>query len=239
MPVPSARLELMRRGEVFFVSQLASLDDTALAMPCGLPGWTRSHLAAHVARNADALVNLLTWARTGVETPMYTSPEQRATDIEASARQQPAALRADVKLASDRLVASATSLDDDRWDVTVRTARGRSISAEEVPWMRIRETWVHGVDLSAGASFVDILPEVVAELVDEVASGLMGREECPPMLVSDTERSRSWRIGPADDAVEVAGPPGELLSWLIGRDAGATLKVTSIDGRPPSPPSWL
>ena len=105
--------------------------------------------------------------------------------------------------------------------------------------MRIRETWVHGVDLGAGASFGDILPEVVAELVDEVASGLMDREECPPMLVSDTERSRSWRIGPADDAVEVAGPSGELLSWLTGRDDGATLKVTSIDGHPPQPPAWL
>ena len=48
----------------------------------GLPGWTRRHVAAHLAANADAVGNLVHWAATGERTPMYSSPEQRAADIE-------------------------------------------------------------------------------------------------------------------------------------------------------------
>jgi maleylpyruvate isomerase len=35
------------------------------AAPSALPGWSRAHVLTHVARNADAMINLLTWARTG------------------------------------------------------------------------------------------------------------------------------------------------------------------------------
>ena len=36
----------------------------AFRAPSALPGWTRAHVLTHLARNADAMVNLLTWART-------------------------------------------------------------------------------------------------------------------------------------------------------------------------------
>ena len=42
-------------------------------------------MLAHLARNADGCVNLLTWARTGIETPQYRSAEQRDADIAAGA----------------------------------------------------------------------------------------------------------------------------------------------------------
>ena len=48
-----------------------------------LPGWTVGHVLTHVARNADAYTNLLTWARTGVETPAYASPEAREALLRA------------------------------------------------------------------------------------------------------------------------------------------------------------
>ncbi len=46
-------------------------------------------MLTHVARNADAMINLLTWARTGVPTPAYASDQQRDADIEAGAGAQP------------------------------------------------------------------------------------------------------------------------------------------------------
>ena len=48
----------MRRGEAFFLDQVATLDDDDFAGPSGLPDWSRAHVVAHVARNADALGNL-------------------------------------------------------------------------------------------------------------------------------------------------------------------------------------
>src|SRR5829696_4565200 len=71
------------------------LGDDALAAPSALPDWTRAHVVAHLARNADALGNLLTWARTGVETPMYPSVGARDADIATTAALPPAELRAD------------------------------------------------------------------------------------------------------------------------------------------------
>jgi maleylpyruvate isomerase len=240
MPASLAvRRELFRQGEAFVLAQVAALDDRALGQACALPGWKRLHLVAHLARNADALGNLLEWARTGVVTPMYTSAEQRAEGIETSARQSPAALRADLRDASDRLVAAMDALPAAAWQAPVRTARDRPITAEEVPWMRVRETWVHGIDLDAGATFGDVPDTVVDDLLDEVASGLVGREDCRAMVLADAGGRRTWRVGAGDDPIEVSGPAAELLAWLIGRSDGDGLDATGAGGRPPAPPVWL
>lgn len=60
-------------GTALFV-QAADLGDTGMDAPSTLPGWTRKHLVAHIAANADALGNLVHWAATGDRTPMYSSP---------------------------------------------------------------------------------------------------------------------------------------------------------------------
>ncbi|MFI6736212.1 maleylpyruvate isomerase N-terminal domain-containing protein, partial [Nonomuraea sp. NPDC050451] len=48
-----------------------------------MPGWTRGHVLAHVAQNADSHVNLLTWAKTDVKVSQYASYEARSAAIEA------------------------------------------------------------------------------------------------------------------------------------------------------------
>src|SRR3982751_334442 len=72
------------------------LDGAAVAAPSILPGWTRGHVLSHVARNADSCVNLLTWARTGVETPQYASAAHRAADVAAGAGRPVAEQLADI-----------------------------------------------------------------------------------------------------------------------------------------------
>lgn len=89
-------------------------------------------MIAHVARNADALVNLLAWARTGVETPMYASPESRDADIATTASLPPAALRADLIEARTRLAEAVEQLSETAWVAQVRTAQGRTVPAREV-----------------------------------------------------------------------------------------------------------
>jgi hypothetical protein len=43
----------------------------AVQGPSLMPGWTRGHVLTHVARNADAITNLVLAARTGDGRPMY------------------------------------------------------------------------------------------------------------------------------------------------------------------------
>ena len=72
-------------GTGFCERALTVLTDEDFAGPSALPGWSRAHVAAHLDRNAAALHDLVAWARTRVETPMYASTAQRDADIEAVA----------------------------------------------------------------------------------------------------------------------------------------------------------
>ncbi len=64
------------------IESASALADGQLRDPSLLPGWSRGHVLTHLARNADGLSNLLIWARTGVETPQYTSRDDRDAQIE-------------------------------------------------------------------------------------------------------------------------------------------------------------
>ena len=76
---PLVLLDDVERATSRLLATAGSLDADPSA-PSLLPGWTRGHVLTHVARNADSLVNLLTWARTGVVTPQpQPAPAQRST----------------------------------------------------------------------------------------------------------------------------------------------------------------
>src|ERR671939_294815 len=117
-------LETSRRwwaqGQRAVAGALARLTDDELRQPSALPGWSRAHVVAHLARNADALVNLCSWARTGVETPMYPSRQARDAAIEATATLPPDALRADFRDAEARLAEAAAVLPDRAWSAPLR-----------------------------------------------------------------------------------------------------------------------
>ena len=46
------------------------MTDEDVRQPSLLPGWTRGHVLAHLARNADALRNVLIGARAGQDRPV-------------------------------------------------------------------------------------------------------------------------------------------------------------------------
>ena len=217
-------------GERHLGTALGRLTDEEFAAPSLLPGWSRATLLAHVARNADALVNLLTWARTGVETPMYASPEARDAGIAEAAALPAAELRADVLEATVRLATAVRQLPESAWSARVRTAQGREVAATEVPWMRCREVWVHAVDLDSGVGFADCPDDLLVALVDDVFSAWKRRDEVPGITVSAGERT--WGSG----AVAVSGSPAAVAGWLTGRSDGAGLRS---DAPLPGLPRWL
>ena len=51
------------------------LRNADIARPSRLPDWSRGHVATHIARQADGLVRLTEWARTGQRQDMYASAE--------------------------------------------------------------------------------------------------------------------------------------------------------------------
>ena len=59
-------------------------------------------------------------------------------------------------------------MTDEAWDAKVITAQGLTRSASEIPWMRVREVYIHAIDLATGTTFADLPPEFVSALIDEV-----------------------------------------------------------------------
>src|SRR4030088_2627183 len=74
-----------------------------LQAPSLLPGWSRAHVLAHLARGADAMRNLLMGARAGQDRAAYASAEARNADIHKSAA-------AGAKELADDLAGSAMAL---------------------------------------------------------------------------------------------------------------------------------
>jgi maleylpyruvate isomerase len=227
---PTELLDWWRRGEAHLATALGRLTDEEFAAPSLLPGWDRQRLLAHLARNADALINLLTWARTGAETPMYPSPEARDAGIAEAAGLPAAALRAEVLAATGRLADAVRAMPAEAWPAPVRTAQGRTVPATEVPWMRSREVWVHTVDLDAGVDFADVPEDVLAAVVDDVFRMWDVRDQVPDVAVFAGDRE--WGTG----ALAVAGTLPDVTGWLTGRTSGAGLQA---DGPLPTLAAWL
>ena len=217
-------------GERHLGAALGRLTDQEFGGPSLLPGWSRATVLAHLAGNADALVNLLTWARTGVETPMYPSREARDAGIAERAELPPHELREEVLASSARLAAAVQKLPAAAWAAEVRTAQGRSVPAAEIPWMRSREVWVHAVDLDAGVGFDAAPDDVLGALVDDVFRMWERRREMPAVTV--LAGGRAWGAGP----VAASGSLAAVAEWVTGRTAGAGLDA---EERLPALPAWL
>jgi len=210
----ATNLAWARAGTTFFLDTLARLSDADLDAASGLPGWSRRHVVAHLARNAEGNCRLLTWARTGVETPMYPSAESREADIQSSAQAPAEQLRADAVATSAMFLADCDALPETAWSAVIVTNRSGPVAAGVVPWFRSREVWIHAVDLDAGVGFADIPVDVSAALVTELAAGLNARAVADLLLIG-ADNGEQWTIG--SGATRVEAPVGELASWLTGR----------------------
>ncbi|MQA12559.1 MAG: maleylpyruvate isomerase family mycothiol-dependent enzyme [Pseudonocardiaceae bacterium] len=233
-PAHPESLAWVRAGEKKLDAALDALPETAVHQPSALPDWTRGHVLSHLARNADALINLLTWARTGQRSPMYASPEQRNADIDAGAPRELAEQRTDVRASAERFLLAADELTEQQWLVTVQSAQGREIPAADIPWLRAREVWIHLVDLDAGIG-ADAWPDDFAlALVHDVAGWMSGKLEAGTVL--EPAGHPAVRLGPdsAEPAGTVSGTANDLAAWLTGRSDGARLH-----GSLPTLPRWL
>jgi maleylpyruvate isomerase len=213
------------------------LEPGQVAGPSRLPGWSRGHVLSHLARNADALVNLLTWARTGTETRMYTSPTDRADGIEAGAGRALPEQLADLAAAGERFAAAAAAVPPDRREFTVLSGQGRQIPAREVPWLRVREVWLHLADLDAGYD-IDAIPGAVAwALAADVAGWMSSRTEATAELRA-AGQADPVRLGHGEKPdTTIEGSPQRIAAWLTGR-LGSAAGLT-ITGELPDLPRWL
>lgn len=224
-----------RDGTTQLIGEAAGLGEAALGAPSALPGWTRRHLLAHVAANAEALGNLVRWAATGEPTPMYSSPADRAAGIERGAVLPAAELSAWLRRSAQALDNAMTALSEEQWQAPVVTAQGRTVPATEVPWLRAREVYVHGVDLATGLSFGDLPDGFLTALCGDVIAR-RSTASGPAMLLQAVGSGGRWELPGEGDVVRLSGPLAEITAYLTGR----AHKLTTAGGDPaPALGPWL
>ncbi|MGW7430656.1 maleylpyruvate isomerase family mycothiol-dependent enzyme [Streptomyces sp. NPDC054861] len=211
-------LDSVRQATDRLLTAAAAWDNAAVALPSRLPGWSRGHVLAHLARNADALVNVLQGR------PMYVSAEARDADIERDAARPLDAQLADVRATAARFDALGAEPAD--WERTVELRNGVTDRAARIPFRRWVEVALHHVDLGTGYELEDLPEEFVQREIDFLTERFRGHRDVPPTGVR-AESGREWTTGggASGGPVTVSGPAPELLGWLAGRRDGSALKV--------------
>lgn len=230
-------LALVEAGTAQLLDRAGELSEVVINAPSRLPGWRRSHVVTHLARNADAMVNLLTWAHTGVEHPMYTSRADRDADIEEGSHRHARLLIEDLRASCARFSAAGAGLSSSDWSSEIVASRDRALPGHEIPWLRLQEVWIHLVDLDIGVEFTDLPPEVAFALLDKVAWTLNGRPDVPPLAVTADFPAgpQKWLVNdePGGEVAAVRGGAPIVLAWLTGR-----VDSSHLPGAPELPP-WL
>ncbi|WP_320774968.1 maleylpyruvate isomerase family mycothiol-dependent enzyme [Streptomyces sp. CRN 30] len=200
------------------LSAVTALDGPAVTEASRLPGWTRGHVLAHLARNADALVEVLQGR------PMYASADAREADIERDAPRSLATQLADVRDSAARFQTAAAAPQD--WSRTLELRNGVKDAAARVPFRRWAEVELHHVDLGIGYELEDLPGEFTEREIGFLADRFAGHPDVPHTRVTDS--ARAWGTGRAGDRPEVTvtGAAPELLGWLAGRRAGSGLDVS-------------
>lgn len=227
--------EQLAEADQRLVRTVDSLPGAAYDEPSALPGWTRGHVVAHLALNAEALAAVLVGITRGAVPPMYPSSEQRDTDIAELAAAGPAELRARLMGSGAELVDAIARAPGDRLDILVERTRGseRTFPARDVAGMRLREVEIHHADLAAGYTRAD-WPLPFATYLLETMTARGGSDR--PFTVEPTDAGDTWQAGDASTGPVVRGTTADLGWWLTGRGTGEGL--TSSDGTLPRIEAW-
>lgn len=204
-----------------YLESLGELSDDDLREPSLLPGWSRAHVATHLARNADAMTNVIHSVINGREAWMYSSQEQRDADVVAGAQRTAAEILEDNSAACGRLLQAFNELHPRHLDVPASREPGGppAFIVRELGSMRLTEVVVHhtdlGYDLTPGGWPHGFAEHLIRRRQRELAAG-------PSMVLSSSESAEIWKFGQGSGP-EITGTPGELAWWLIGRGDGSAL----------------
>ncbi len=196
MERPTSLIDVCVTSHDRLLATAARLNESELRSPSRLPGWTRAHVLAHLARNAESHAWLFEGAKIGESRRQYPEAGMRERDIESGSALDRDTLLADLTRACRELEASWNSLDDNLWEFLVEVKPvPRPLS--EILFRRLREVEVHHVDLDASYRAAD-WPELYVE--GELRRALHGLPDR-----ADHTQLVEWLIG--------RGAPPTLASW--------------------------
>ena len=230
----SDNLVLLAHETSLLMATAAGLNDETVRAASICVGWTRAHVLSHIARNADALGNLASWAITGTPVAMYKSPQARDADIASGSTRSAQEIYADLQASAARFASAAPGLAGPPESREVEMRAGRIVLGGQLPTLRLMEVVFHHVDLDAGYTFADADAGFVKRAIGNAVTRMTSNGQQLGILLRG-DHGDTWSIGDgAEDPQEVTGSNAALLLWLArGIDAGLSSEASL-----PKLPSW-
>lgn len=198
------------------------IDDTAWQQLSRLPGWTRAHVATHLARNADGFRRCVAGLREGRRVLMYDSDAERERAIEQGSVRTGLELQIDLDTSAGALNAELNHLADLDLDQTIELRGGLRLQLGLVPVARLNEIVLHHIDLDCGYGIASVPDDVAEWLLQWHVMRLSGRADVPAIDVA-AGSGFTGRIGASGNPTRVAGSDRVLLGWLTGRGSATGL----------------
>jgi len=235
LAVPLTDLSELAEAEATLEAHLADRGEQWVKAPSALPHWTRAHVVAHLAGNARGLMNLTEWAASGTPTPMYPTPEERASEIERLAATDWPDLRAELTEASAALAEALTQLTEPVAERDLRLGSGATVNVCDLAAARVREIEIHRVDLADDYRASAWSRRFTLRTLSQLAPFFRAARDVPVTTLRSIDSGSCWTVG--DRGPDLLGEEAQLLAWLVGRPYEP---VSTSDGAEvPSAPAWV
>lgn len=195
------------------------LDDAQWKAPSPLPGWSRAHVATHIARNADAQRRVIAASLAGDAQALYPSPSLKFDDIERGAERSGLDLHVDLDISAGELARMMDRVED--WMIPVRLPAGE-FPLSVVPLIRLQELILHHLDLDTGFTWQDVDPIPAGWLLQWTLL-LMRDDPSLPAVDISSDAGVTAALGGVGERRAVSGPDAALWAWLTGRTQGEGL----------------
>ncbi|WP_115789857.1 maleylpyruvate isomerase family mycothiol-dependent enzyme [Arthrobacter silvisoli] len=223
---PQALLAELHKAAATAASVVATLDDSAVAAPSELPGWSRGHVLAHLAGIAKAMARQLEYAARGETVELYDGGyEGRNRAIDLAAGHDAAQHHAAVDAALTRVLAAFDALDDTGWSAPISYRDGTVFDGGLALW---RELTIHTGDLGTGFG-----PETWSRPFCEHLFRFLGaRVPQGIKLVLQPLALPQLTLGSGVRSIAVNGMITDIAAWLAGRTPtlGSLRATEAADG---------
>ncbi|SEJ26952.1 maleylpyruvate isomerase [Arthrobacter sp. yr096] len=205
---------------------LSKLEESSVAEPSELPGWTRGHVLAHLAGISNAMARQLEYARRGETVELYDGGmDGRTKAIELAAGHSLAQHTESVKTAVGSAIAAFDALGPDDWQAHIAYRDGIVFDGGLALW---RELTIHASDLRLGFG-----PETWSRpFCEHLISFLAARVPETYKLVLQPTGLPQLSIGSGGTSIAITGMLTDIAAWLAGREPslGSLRATAAADG---------